>query len=176
MQMPVDVTCGPRIVASIDEAVDRGAEDYLLMRRFPGRTYYRADPDTFYQTALESLRNASVIRDLEQAGEYVRRNGTAAHQYVLLPYREAGVVVDTGTARCRTFREVSYDVLRKRRRLEDFLPAAAVFMTDDPRRYSSLFEPMRESRDYVAGGCQFTLLFRADNGNVAVYDIRSAAD
>jgi len=44
----------------------------------------------------------------------VRRNGTSGYRLVLLPYREAGALVDTGTTRCRTFREVSYDMLRGR--------------------------------------------------------------
>jgi hypothetical protein len=102
----------------------------------------------------------------------VRQNGTSEYRLVLLPYREAGAFVDTGTTPCRTFREVSYELLRGRTKPAGILPAIAVFMPDDPRKYSSLFEPMRERRDYVSDGCRFTLLFRADSSKAVVYDIR----
>jgi hypothetical protein len=155
-------------------ARDRGVENYVLMRQFPGRAYYYADPWTFYRiTNLDSLRNAPEIRDLEQAGQFVRKDGTSEYGSILLPYREAGTFVDTGTTRTRTFREVSYDLLRGRTRPADFLPAVAVFMPGDSRRYSPLFEPMRERHDYVSDGCRITLLFSADSGKAVVYDIRT---
>jgi hypothetical protein len=158
-------------------ARDRGVENYVLMRQFPGRAYYYADPWTFFQiTNLDSLRNAPEIRDLEQTGQFVRRNGTSGYRCVLLPYREAGTFVDTGTTPCLTFREVRYEILRGRAKPADFLPAIAVFMPGDPRKYSPLFEPMRERRDYVSDGCRFTLLFSADNGRAAVYDVHSDTD
>jgi len=161
-------------------AKDRGAENYVLMRQFPGRAFYYADPWTLSPiTNLDSLRNTPEIRDLEQAGQFVRRAGTAAYRTILLPYREAGAFVDTGQTPCRTFREVSYELLRRPRHSSfvlrhssDLLPALAVFMPDDPRRYSPLFSPMRERRDYTAEGCRFTLLFSADSGKALVYDIR----
>ncbi len=154
-------------------ARDRGPENYVLMRRFPNRAYYYADPDTFYQiTDIESLHNSPEVRDLEQAGRYVRQHGTSGHRCVLLPYREAVTFVDPGATPFRTFREVSYEILRGRVGPADFLPAIAVFIPDDPRKYSPLFEPMRDSRGYVSNGCRFTLLFSADNGKSEVYDIR----
>jgi hypothetical protein len=154
-------------------AVDRGAENYLLIRRFPGRAYYRADPDTFYRIAdVDSLNSSPEIRDLEQVGQFVRQNGTSEYSFVLLPYCEAGALVDTGATPCRTYREVSYELLRGRSKPADFLPAIAVFMPGDPRKYSSLFEPMRERRDYMSDGCSFTLIFSADSGKSVVYDIR----
>jgi hypothetical protein len=165
-------------------AVDRGPENYLLMQRFPGRAYYRyADPDTFLRlTNLDSLRSTPEIQDLAQAGEFVRRMGTAEYRTILLPYREAGVLVDTGQTACRTFREISYELLRRPRHSSfflrhssDLLPALAVFMPDDPRRYSPLFSPMRDRRDYTANGCQFTLLFSAESGKAVVYDIRTVS-
>jgi len=157
-------------------AVDRGAENYLLMRRFPGRTYYRyADPDTFLQLSdLDSLRNTTTIQALEHAGQFVRRQGTSGYRLVLLPYREAGALVDTGATACQTFREASYELLRGHSKAADLLPAVAVFMPDDPRRYCPLFEPMRELRSYVVGNCRFDLLYCADSGRVVVYDIRPA--
>jgi hypothetical protein len=165
-------------------AKDRGAENYILMRQFPGRTYYYADPWTLFPiTNLDSLRNTPEIRDLAQAGEFVRRMGTAEYRTILLPYREAGVLFDTGQTACRTFREISYELLRRPRHSSfflrhssDLLPAIAVFVPDDPRRYSPLFNPMRERRNYTANGCQFTLLFSADSGKAVVYDIRPSAD
>ena len=155
-------------------AVDRGAENYLLMQRFPGRAYYRyADPDTFLPlTNLDSLRSTPEIRDLEQAGQSVRQMGTTGYRTILLTYREAGALVDTGTTPCRTFREVSYGLLRGRSRPADFLPAVAVFRPDDPRRYSPLFEPMRTHKSYTVDGYRFTLMFSADSGKSVVYDIR----
>jgi hypothetical protein len=155
-------------------ARDRGVENYVLMRQFPGRAYYYADPWTLTRIAnLDSLRAAPEIRDLEQAGEFVRQIGTAEYRSILLPYREAGTFVDTGTTLCRTFREVSYELLRGRIRPADFLPAIAVFMPGDSRPYSPLFEPMRERHDYVSAGCRFTLLFSADSSRVVVYDVRT---
>jgi hypothetical protein len=154
-------------------ARDHGAENYVLMRRFPGRSYYYADFDTLFPIAdFDSLRNAPEIRDLEQAGQFVRRHGTSGYRFVLLPYREAVTFVDTGATPCQTFREVSYEVLRGQSRTADFLPAVAVFMPGDSRRYLPLFEPMREGCDYVSDGSRFTLLFRCDNGKSLVYDIR----
>jgi hypothetical protein len=158
-------------------ARDRGAENYVLMRQFPGRSYYYADPWTLSQiTNLDSLRSAPEIRDLEQAGQFVRQKGASGYRSILLPYREAVTFIDTGTTPCRTVREVSYELLRGRAKPADFLPSIAVFMPGDPRRYSSLFEPMRERRDYVSDGCRFTLLFSADSGKSVVYDIRSVSD
>jgi hypothetical protein len=157
-------------------AIDRGTENYLLMRRLPDRTYYYADFDTFYQmTGVDALRAAPDIRDMEQAGQFVRQRGTPEYRYVLLPYREAGVFVDTGTTPCRTFRELSYELIRGRLKARGFLPAIAVFRPGDSRRYLPLFEPMRERRDYISDGCRFTLLFSADSGRAVVYSIRSVS-
>ena len=94
------------------------------------------------------------------------------YRSILLPYREAAPFVDTGDALHRTFREANYDILRKQSTLADFLPAIAVFMPGDSRKYLPVFEPMRERRDYVSDGCRFTLLFCADNGKSVAYDIR----
>jgi hypothetical protein len=160
---------------SVVYAMDRGAENYLLISRLPGRSYYYADFDTFFPiTNIDSLRDAPEIRDLTQAGEFVRSHTTSGYRCVLLPYREAGVLVDTGTTRCRTFRELSYELLRGTLKAADFLPAIAVFRAGDSRRYLPLFEPMRERGDYVSDGCRFTLLFSAAGGTAAVYDVRSA--
>jgi|GEM_PF-488504 len=156
-------------------AKDRGPENYILMRQFPDRSYYYADPWTLIPIRnLDSLRNTPEIRDLEQAGAFVRQMGMAGYRTVLLPYREAGTFVDTGTTSCRTFRDVSYSMLWNRVKLAELLPAIAVFMPRDPRRYSPLLNPMREHRDFTADGCRFKLLFSADSGSSAVYDIRPA--
>jgi len=147
------------------------------MRRFPGRAYYYTDYDTFYAvTNLDSLRSSPEIHDLEQAGQFVRHNRASGYRLVLLPYRETGTFVDTGTTRCGTFREVSYELVRGRTRLADHLPAIAVFMPGDPRGYPPLFEHMRERRDYVSDGCRFTILFSADNGRSVIYDVRMARE
>ncbi len=157
-------------------AMDRGAENYLFARRVPGRACYYADFDTFFPiTDINSLRGSPEIRDLAQAGEFLRSHPTSEYRCVLLPYREAGVFVDTGTTRCRTFRELSYELLRGTLKAADFLPAIAVFRPGDTRRYLPLFEPMRERTDYVSDGCRFTLLFRADSGTAVVYRIRPAS-
>jgi hypothetical protein len=154
----------------------RGAENYVLMRRFPSRTYYYANPDTFFRIAdTDSFRNTPEVRDLEQAGQFVRQHGTSGYRCILLPYREAVTFVDTGAARLRTFREVNYDILRKQSTLADFLPAIAVFMPSDSRKYLPVFEPMRDRRSYITGGCRFTPLFCADSGRAVVYDIRTGA-
>jgi hypothetical protein len=151
----------------------RGTENYVLMHRFPNRAYYYANPDTFFRiTDIDSFRNAPEMRDLEQAGQFVRQRGTSGYRCVLLPYREAVTFVDSGAARLRTFREVNYDILRSHSTLTDFLPAIAVFMPSDSRKYLPVFEPMRERRDYVSDGCRFTLLFSADSGRAVVYVIR----
>jgi 4-amino-4-deoxy-L-arabinose transferase-like glycosyltransferase len=156
-------------------ARDRGVENYVLMRRFPGRAYYYADPWAFFQiTDINSLPNAPEMRDLEQAGRFVREHGTSGYCSVLLPYREAGAFVDTGSTPCRTFRELSYELLRGTGKAGDFLPAIAVFRPGDTRRYLPLLERMRERRDYVSDCCRFTLLFSADSGTAVVYRIRSA--
>jgi len=152
----------------------RGEEDYVLIRRFPNRAYYYANPDTFFRiTDIDTFRNAPEMRDLEQAGQFVLQRGTSGYRCILLPYREAVTFVDTGAARLRTFREVSYDILRRQSTLADFLPAIAVFQPGDSRKYSPVFEPMRERRDYVSDGCRFTLLFSADSDRAVVYDIRA---
>jgi hypothetical protein len=152
----------------------RGAENYVLMRRFPNRGYYYANPDTFYRiTDIDSFRNSPQMRDMEQAGQFIRQHGTSGYRCVLLPYREAVTFVDTAAARLRTFREANYDILRKQSTLADFLPALAVFMRGDSRKYLPVFESMRERRDYVSDGCRFTLLFSADSGRAVVYDIRT---
>ena len=158
-------------------ARNRGVWNYLLMRRFPGRAYYYTDRDTFFQiTDADNLRNAPPIRDLAQAGQFVRQSGISGYRYVLLPFREAGAFVDTGSTPCRTFREVSYYTLRGRSRPADFLPALAVFVLDDSRRYLPLFSAMRERKDYVSDGYRFTPVFSADNGTLVVYDVRPVGE
>lgn len=162
---------------SVVYARNRGVWNYLLMRQFPGRAYYYADRDTFFQiTGADNLRNAPPLRDLEQVGQFVRQTGASGYRYVLLPFREAGTFVDTGITPCRTFREVSYYTLRGRSRPADFFPALAVFVLEDSRKYLPMFEPMRERRDYVSDGCRFTLLFSPDNGTSAVYDVRPVGE
>ena len=80
--------------------------------------------------------------------------------------------MDAGTTPCRTFRAASYDVLSGRSKPSDFLPALAVFMPDDSRKYLPLFEPMRKRRAYTMDGCVFTPHFAASNGSFVVYDVR----
>lgn len=158
-------------------ARDRGAENYLLMQQFRGRSYYYADPWTLTPiTNLDSLRNTPEIRDLEQAGQFVRQKLGTGYRFVLLPYKEAATFVDTEATPCLTVRDISYELLRGKNRLTDFAPAIAVFTPADPRRYSAVFEPMRERRDYTADSCRFTLLFTADSGKSVVYDIRQTQD
>jgi len=65
--------------------------------------------------------------------------------------------VDTGTARFRTFRGANHELFHAWPRAADFLPAIAGFRPGDTPRYLPLFERMRERRDYVSDGCQFTL-------------------
>jgi hypothetical protein len=162
---------------SVVYAKDRGVENYVLMQRFPGRACYYADPWAFSQiTDTNSLSNAPEMRDLEQAGRFVREHGTCGYRSVLLPYREAGTFVDTGSTPCRTFRELSYELPRGTLKTAYFLPAIAVFRPGDSRRYLPLFDRMRERRDYVIGGCQITLLFSADSSTALVYDVRAVAD
>ena len=158
-------------------ARDRGTENYVLMQQFPGRDCYYADPWVLTQiTNLDSFRNDPLIRDLEQTGQFVRQRSTGDYRYVLLPYLEAGAFIDTGSTRTLTFREVSYDLLRHRSRLDSFLPALAVFLPGDPRNYSPRFTPMRERVSYSNEGCRFSLLFAADSGKAVVYDIRPISD
>jgi hypothetical protein len=155
----------------------RGAEDYVLMRRYPNRSYYFADSDTFYRiTDTDSFRDAPGAQALEQTGQFLRRHGTSGYHNVLLPYREAAALIDTGTAHLRTFREVNYDILRQRSTLKDLLPAIAVFTPKDPRKYLPVFERMRDGHDLNMDGCHFSLIFRSDNGEGLVYEVARAGD
>jgi hypothetical protein len=156
-------------------ARDRGDLNYLLIRQFPGLACYRATPDTFYRVAnLDSLRFTPTIQALAEAGSFVGKLDHSRYGGILLPCREAGVLVDTTGMRCQTYRNLDYAVFRDRSALASHAPALAVFLTGDDREYSALFEPMRQCRDYVAGGCRFVLLFRAVNGLCAVYQIQPA--
>jgi hypothetical protein len=152
---------------------NQGAADYAFMRRFPGRTCYYADHDTLFPLPqIEQLRSLPLIQDLEQTGRLVRQNGTAGYRFVLVPFRELGALLETGTTPCRSYREVGYDILSGKARPGDLLPALAVFMPADSRKSSPLFERMRERGKYIAGGCTFTPLFTAGNGELVVYDVR----
>ena len=151
----------------------QGVADYTIMRQFPGRAYYYADLDTLFPlTGVDFLPRLPLIQDLEQTARFVMQKGTSGYRFVLLPYREVGTFVDAGTTPCRTFRDVSYDILRGRSKPSDLLPALAVFMPADPCKYLPLFEPMRGRRDYAVDGCRFTPLFSAGNGSFVVYDVR----
>jgi 4-amino-4-deoxy-L-arabinose transferase-like glycosyltransferase len=157
-------------------ARNRGVWNYLLMLRFPGRAFYYADRDTFFQlTDTAGLRNTPPLRDLQQAGQYIRQRGVSGYRCILLPFREAGALVDTMNTPCQTFREAGYHLLRGTSRPADFLPAVAVFILRDPRTYAPLFEPLREGGDYVRDGVRFTVLFRAEGGTSVVYDVRPDA-
>ena len=151
----------------------QGVADYTVMRQFPGRAYYYADLDTLFPITLAGLLpRLPLIQDLEQTARFVMQQGTSDYRLVLLPYREVGTYVDAGTTPCRTFRDVSYDMLRGRSKPSDFLPALAVFMPADPCKYLPLFEPMRRRREYAVDGYHFTSLFSASNGSFVVYDVR----
>jgi len=152
---------------------NQGVADYLLMRQFPGRAYYYADRDTLQPiTPGDYLLNMPLIQDLEQVGRFVLQNGTGGRRSVLVPYREFETFVNAGTTPCRTFRAVSYDVLSRRSKPSDFLPALAVFMPDDSRKYLPLFEPMRKRRAFTMDGVTFTPILSASNGALVVYDVR----
>ena len=105
-------------------------------------------------------------------GEFVRTRANSEYRCVLLPYREAGVLVGTGTTRCRTFREVSYELLRGTPKAAYFLPAIAVFRPGNSRRYLPLFERMRQRRDCVSDGWRFTVLSQTDKGKSVAHVIR----
>jgi len=152
---------------------NQGVADYTVMRQFPGRAYYYADLDTLFPiTRVDFLPRLPLIQDLEQTARFVMQKGTSGYRFILLPYREVGTFVDAGTTPCRTFRDVSYDILRGRSKPSDFLPTLAVFMPADPCKYLPLFEPMRGRRDYAGDGFHFTPLFSAGNGSFVVYDVR----
>jgi hypothetical protein len=154
-------------------ARDRGDLNYLLMCQFPGRACYLATPDTLYPvTNLDSLRSTPTILALTEAGSFAGTLDLSGYRNILLPVREAGVLVDTNGLRCHTYRNLDYMLTRDRSTLASFAPALAVFLNGDGRTYSQLFEPMRECRDYVAGGCRFVLRFRSENGRCAVYDVQ----
>jgi hypothetical protein len=155
-------------------ARDRGDLNYLLMCQFPGRACYRATTDSLYRIVnLDSLRLTPTIQALAEAGSFIGKLDLSGYRNILLPVREAGVLVDTSGLRCYTYRNLDYVLTRDRSTLSSFAPALAVFLTGDDREYSTRFEPMRHCRDYVAGGCRFVLRFRSENGRCAVYEIQS---
>jgi len=152
---------------------NQGAADYLLMRQFPNRACYYVDRDTLFRLPpAEQLQGMPLIQDLEQTRQFLLQNGASGYRFILLPFRELGTFVEAGTTPCRTFREVGYDMLRGRARSADLLPALAVYMSDDSRKYAPLFEPMRGRRSYAMDGCQFTPIFIAGNRTFVVYDVR----
>ena len=158
-------------------AIDRGDEDYLLMCRFPGRAYYRATRDTFYRIDNpDSPKNSPASQALAEAGRYVGGLSVSGYSTIIMPYREAGALIDTTGRHCRTFRELGYALFRDPSALTHCTPATAVFLTGDRRNYVPEFESMREGGDYVAAGCRFTLLLRSANGQAVVYDIQPADD
>jgi hypothetical protein len=157
-------------------ARDRGVLNYLLMCRFPGRTFYHATWDTICQIVNpDSLRLAPTIQALAEAGRLVGEHGLSNHRTVLLPFREAGALVDTTGLRCRTYRNLDYALFRDSSALAQSAPALGVFLADDENKYSPVFEPMRQGGDYVAAGCRFVPLFRTEDEKCAVYDIRAVA-
>ncbi len=157
-------------------ARDRGDFNYLMMCQFPGRTFYRANRDTIRQiVAAESLRFTPTIQALAEAGRFIGEHKLSDHRCILLPFREAGALVDTTGLRCRTYRNLDYVLCRDRSALANCAPALGVFMSADENTYSSVFAPMWWGWDYVAGGCRFELLFRTEDGECAVYDIRPVA-
>jgi hypothetical protein len=154
-------------------ALDRGDENYLLMKRFPGRKYYYASLDTFFEIPVsDSFRGTPEFQALEQAGQFIREYGTSDYRCILLPFREISELIGTGTRQYMTFREAGYRLFVGSTSPKDFTPALAVFLSNFRRSYPPLFEPMRDGKDYTAGGCRFVLRFRSENGTCAVYEIQ----
>jgi len=125
-------------------ARDRGVQNYALMLHFPGRRYYCAGPDYFYEMRNpDSLRNSAEIRALTQAGVFVRNLDAGDYRFMFLPFREADALVPSAGLPVRTYREVSNELFLNRMELGQQLPALAVFLTEDLRHYLGMFDYMR---------------------------------
>jgi hypothetical protein len=127
-------------------ARDRGVQNYALMRLFPGRRYYYADANRFYEiVSPDSLRRAPQIQGLLQADALIRSLDRREYRSLLLPFREADVLVPSSRLPVATYRELSNELFLGRSDFDRHLPALAVFLADDQRRYLGLFEFMRGS-------------------------------
>jgi hypothetical protein len=166
-------------------ARDRDDENYILIRHFPGRRYYLARPDTFFElTNLDSLSRLPKIAALTAAGDYYHSPSFAAHRSsftsILAPFREVGVFfepVQGDTIRhrvpVRSYTEVSNAIFLNQKRLDDYLPALGVFFPIEKRSYLAMFRYLGEGQSFVADNYCFTSLFTSGSRLGGLYDIRA---
>ena len=155
-------------------ARDQGEDNYVLMKRLPGRRYYFASPGALLEIDTTRYRATPVIEDLLKASDFVQHLDTGDYRFVLLPFRELDQWFTCGRAQFEEYRDASSKLFQRKLEFEDYLPALGVISLDDQREYLSLFDVMKDLESFIIGEFRFTLLFQAPHDKWAVYDIRPA--
>jgi hypothetical protein len=153
-------------------ARDQGEDNYVLMKRLPGRRYYFASPGALLEIDTTRYRTTPAIEDLLKASDFVQHLDTGDYRFVLLPFREVDQWFTCGRAQFEEYRDASSKLFQRKLEFEDYLPALGVISLDDRREYLSLFDVMKDLESFIIGGFRFTLLFQAPHDKWAVYDIR----
>jgi len=153
-------------------ALDRGPDNYVLMKEYPGRQYYFAGYDTFRSIDTTEYRNTTAISDLLETSAVVESLPMTDYRSTIVPFRELGGLFAGGDPRIKTLREVSFEVFQHNRGFRTYLPALAVVSVSDSQDCLMMLSYMKELDSYIADEFKFTLLFKSANHLWGVYDIR----
>ncbi|MDW8113727.1 MAG: glycosyltransferase family 39 protein [candidate division WOR-3 bacterium] len=153
-------------------ALDRGKDNYILMKNFPKRKYYFADKDTLHEIDTFAYKEAPQIIALEEISDFLKNISLSQYKYIFLPYKEIGAFLDNKGLPLKSYRSLSYELFFKKGDFDKYLPALAIWLMTDKQKYILLFEFMRDLENYICGNYQFTLLFLSSNQVGAVYEIQ----
>ncbi len=166
-------------------AQDYGFLNSALTIEYPNRKYYYANKDTLLPIFGIDYPNSALKRRLEEMASFLDDSLFPRYRFLIIPFKDIPISKWDSSKRLKEipwkekitdFREVTQEVMTKRKEFEDYLPALAFWLVGDPRSHLEIFRYLERSPYFVAGGYKFKRLWRAKDGLAVIYEIRQSEE
>jgi hypothetical protein len=159
-------------------ARDLGPLNPALQRQYPGRRFFFAHRDTLQELKDLNYESSALKQGLDSIVDFLRGNDLRGYRYLFFPLAElAGMaepVARSAGLAIKDYRALDSELVSGNHGLENYLPALAVWVLDDPSTHIQLFGLMNGAENFQVGDARFTLLATSPNRAVVLYGIHRA--
>lgn len=155
-------------------AKDLGVLNPALGIRYPGRSSYWGGKEELVALGRLEYQGSVLARAVDSFADFLAVSGTGGYRSLIFPFRELApegvalpeVVTDFG--------QVTREIIAHRKQLEDYVPALACWVANDPRALIAEFSHLDKSAHFVAGKLRFRRIWISADSLAMVFDIRRA--
>lgn len=156
-------------------ARDLGPLKPLLQTIYPGRKFFRATSDSFYEIEVPAYAESPLYEALWAQSEFTRQMTKVKYRTLLWPATSGwepfrSLLGDT-TVKIVPQRQFNIDIYGRLELLDDYLPAIVFWIFQDQQPHLQIFSYMDDGQSYIAAGYKFTLKYITPNKVGAVYEI-----